>query len=165
MEQGVYHALETSTETSTAEIAHSPYAGGLSVSKSCGCKKRYERGPQSSNVGNTGEGDSSYDQAAGEAEFVPGRHEPAHIVKTVIWGCRQCDFERTVFGGQRRGVIPLQIVGLPVMEVDGFPVWVVSGIKGAAVCVELVTEDQLQIRLWVIERCYGICIIGGFQVD
>ena len=56
---------------------------------------------------------------------------------------RQCDLQDTVLGGDGGGVIPLEVARLPVMKVDGFPVWIVARVESSTVVVEFVREDQL----------------------
>lgn len=55
---------------------------------------------------------------------------------------RKCELQRTVRCGDRGRVVPLEIVGLPVVQVDGGPVWVVAWVERPAVGVELVGEDE-----------------------
>ena len=57
----------------------------------------------------------------------------------------QSDLEGPVLGGDGRGVIPLEVSRLPVVEVDGFPIWIVARVKGSTVVVEFVREDQLEL--------------------
>jgi len=57
----------------------------------------------------------------------------------------QSDLEGPVLGGDSRGVIPLEVARLPVVEVDGFPIWIVARVKGSTVVVEFVREDQLEL--------------------
>jgi len=57
----------------------------------------------------------------------------------------QSALEGPVLGGDGRGIIPLEVARLPVVEVDGFPIWIVAGVEGSAVVVEFVREDQLEL--------------------
>lgn len=42
-------------------------------------------------------------------------------------------------------IIPLQIIRTPVMQVYGFPVWIISGPESTTILLEFVTEDQNQL--------------------
>ena len=58
----------------------------------------------------------------------------------------QSDLEGPVLGGDSRGVIPLEVARLPVVvEVDGFPIWIVAEVEGSTVVAEFVREDQLEL--------------------
>ena len=56
----------------------------------------------------------------------------------------ESDPEGAVLGGDSSRVIPLEVTCLPVVEVGGFPVWIVAGVEGSTVVVEFVREDQLK---------------------
>ena len=89
------------------------------------------------------EHDAGFDEAAREAELVPCRYHPTGKIQVVVLLLRQRDLEGPVAGRDRRRVVPLLVVRLPVVQIDRFPIWVVSGVERTAVDVELVTEDQL----------------------
>lgn len=61
------------------------------------------------------------------------------------------------------GVVPLEVGGGAVPEVDGPPVRVVTGVEGAAVGVELVRENELVE--FVVETCAGLGGVGSLWVD
>ena len=52
----------------------------------------------------------------------------------------------------------------PVMEVDRFPVGVISRIKGTTVCIEFIREDKDHLAAIFI-RWYAIKVGGGVLVD
>ena len=57
----------------------------------------------------------------------------------------QSDLDGPVLGGDSRRVIPLEVADLPVVEVDGFPIWIVAEVEGSTVVVEFIREDQLEL--------------------
>ena len=60
----------------------------------------------------------------------------------VLFG--QGDLEGAVLGGDGGGVVPLEITGLPVVEVGSFPVWIVTGVETSTVLVEFVRKNELE---------------------
>ena len=77
---------------------------------------------------------------------------------------RQRDLQRSVLGGDRGGVIPLQVSRLPVVKVDGFPIRIIAGVERSSGVFELVRRDQLQYRP-VVEGCFCQCPIWSIWVD
>ena len=74
------------------------------------------------------------------------------------------DLEGAVLGGDGSGVIPLEVTGLPVVEVGSFPVWIVTGVETSTLLVELVGKDELEFCA-VVERGLGHCRFWGVWVD
>ena len=56
---------------------------------------------------------------------------------------RQCDLQGPVLGSYSEGIVPLEVARLPVVQVDGFPVWIVPVVESPSVIVEFAGEDQL----------------------
>lgn len=67
-------------------------------------------------------------------------------------------------GRDRGGVVPLEVVRRPVVQVDGFPVGVVPWVERPTVDVELVGEDEL-VDPAVKQRGFGVCGFGRGGVD
>ena len=65
------------------------------------------------------------------------------IIQVVRLLLGERDDETSISRRDRGRVIPFQVIRFPVVEVNGFPVWVVSRIEGATVDVELVREYEL----------------------
>jgi hypothetical protein len=49
----------------------------------------------------------------------------------------------STFGGCLAGIIPLNIQGRPVVEIHGFPKWIVARVESAAIDVELIGEYEV----------------------
>ena len=127
MNRGPHHPLQAGTVPSPSEIAHPPNSG-----------------PQTGDVALTRQGHSDLNIPTSETELIPASHHAALVIQVVSLLPGECDLEGAVLGGDRGGVIPLEIAGLPVVEVDSFPVGVVAGVESTIVVVEFVREDQLK---------------------
>jgi hypothetical protein len=77
---------------------------------------------------------------------VPGRHHTRPIRHVVINAdivvLRECDLKCAVLSRNLPWLIPFEIAGLPVMEIDCLPVRVVPRVERAAVDVEFIREDE-----------------------
>jgi hypothetical protein len=51
------------------------------------------------------------------------------------------------------------------MKIDSFPIRIVSGIKGAAVGVKLITEDELHFLTGIVVGWDGVVLFIGVEVD
>ena len=127
IEWDAHHSLQTGTVPSPSEIAHPP-----------------DGGPQTSNAAFTGQGHGGLNVASRETKLIPTGHHPTLVVQVVSLLLRERDLEGAVLGGDSGRVVPLEIAGLPVVEVDSFPVWIVAGVERTTVVVEFVREDQLK---------------------
>ena len=74
------------------------------------------------------------------------------------------DLEGAVLGGDGGWVIPLEVAGLPVVEVVSFPVWIITGVETSAVLVEFVGKYEFEFCT-VVERGLGHCPLWGVWVD
>jgi hypothetical protein len=61
------------------------------------------------------------------------------------------DLEGAILCHNRIWVIPLEVVCLPVMKVDSFPIWVIAGPESATINVELVRKYQLKFLTRIVE--------------
>lgn len=88
------------------------------------------------------EGDSDFKVPAGKAELVPALQHAALVLKVICLLVLDLDPESTISGSDLAGIIPFQVFGDPVLQVDSFPKGVVTGVEGAAVGIKLVREDE-----------------------
>lgn len=65
------------------------------------------------------------------------RRHTALVVQPVVLLRGQSYLHRTIRRCDCSGVIPLHVVGRPVVEIYSFPVWIVAGVKGATILIEL----------------------------
>lgn len=142
-----YHTLETRTIARPSQVAHRP-----------------DSRPESNDVVDTGKYNTSLDQSASEAKLVPGRQHASLVVQPVRLLLGQSDLQATIPSRDCGGVVPFEVVGLPIVEVDGFPVRVVTGVEGPAVSVELVGPDELP-ALFSHVVLFGVCLPGRIQVN
>lgn len=77
----------------------------------------------------------------------------------------ESDLESTIFCNDRLGVVPLEVACLPVMKVDSFEIWVITGVECAIWEIELVREYQLKFLSRIVEGGDGPSILGGVRVD
>ena len=78
---------------------------------------------------------------------------------------RERELKRTVRGRDSGGIVPFKVVGLPVVQVHGFPIRVIIGIECAPIYIELVGKDESILRLTVGERGTGIGPFRRVGVD
>ena len=65
----------------------------------------------------------------------------------------------------RGGVVPLEVVRRPVVQVDSLPVWVVPWVECAVWGVEFIGEDELVLDGGVAPAGFAVCGGGGVGVD
>ena len=108
--------------------------------------------------------DRRFDETSSKTEFVPCRHHATSVIQVMILLRGERDLERTIARRDRRGVVPLDVVRLPVVEVDRLPVRVVAGVERPPLDVELVAEHELPLfaRHEVRER---VSLRGRVGVD
>ena len=121
-----HHSLQGGTIPGPAEVAHRP-----------------DSGPQSSNPIQTRQCYRDFNISSGETELVPTANHPAFVIQIMSFLLRQCDLQGPILGGYSKGVIPLEVSRLPVVQIDGFPVRIVSGVESPSVIVEFIGKDQL----------------------
>lgn len=74
------------------------------------------------------------------------------------------DLEGAVLGGDCGRVIPLEVTGLPVVEVASFPVWIVTGVETSTILVEFIRKYEFEFGT-VVEGGLGHCPFWGVRVD
>ena len=74
------------------------------------------------------------------------------------------NLQRAILSRNGGRVVPLLVVGLPVVQVDRLPVRVVPRVEAAPVDVELVTEDKLPL-LSVAEVGERVRVLWRVAVD
>jgi len=126
VDRETHHSLQGGTIPGPAEVAHRP-----------------DSGPQSSNPVQTRQCHRDFNISSREAELVPTANHPAFVIQIMSFLLRQCDPQGPVLGSYSERVIPLEVTRLPVVQVDGFPVWIVSGVESPSVIVKFIREDQL----------------------
>ena len=126
VDRETHHSLQGGTIPGPAEVAHRP-----------------DSGPQPSNPVQTRQRHRDFNISSGETELVPTANHPAFVIQIMSFLLRQRDLQGPVLGGYSEGVIPLEVARLPVVQVDGFPVWIIPGVESPSVIVEFIGEDQL----------------------
>ena len=76
---------------------------------------------------------------------------------------RQGYLQCPAFGGESGRIIPLHVIRSPIVQVGGFPVWVVTGVECPTVGVELVRKDELHVAA-VIQSFLGKGFRGGVLI-
>ena len=147
MSRGTDHSIQASTVSSPSKVAHPPNGR-----------------PQASDVVYAGQGDRHFNIASGETELIPTGHHTALVVELMGLLLGEGDLEGTALCGDGGRVIPLEIAGLPVVKVDSFPVWIVTGVERSTLIVEFVREDQLKLCP-VMEGCPGQGPVWSVRVD
>lgn len=69
----------------------------------------------------------------------------------MAWFLFHGNHEFSALSGDLGRVVPFDITGRPVMQVHGFPIWIVPGVECPAVVVEFITEDD--------------CILAAIRAD
>ena len=67
------------------------------------------------------------------------------VVQIVRLFLGERDDQITALGGDSGWIVPFEIVRFPVVQVDSFPVRVVSRVERPALDVELVGENELEL--------------------
>ncbi len=62
-------------------------------------------------------------------------------------------------------VVPLEVVCSPVMQIDCFPVRIISWIEASARCIEFIGPDKLKVVGWVRPRGFRISLLGRIGVN
>ncbi len=75
------------------------------------------------------------------------------------------DLEVPILCYDRFGVIPLEIVCLPVMKVDSFKIWVITGPECAIWSLEFVRKYKLKCLRRIVEGGDGPGALRGVYVD
>ena len=122
----MYHSLQAGTIPSPPEVAHCP-----------DCR------PQSNDVALTRQCHGSFEIPSRKAKPIPTGYHAALVVQVVSVLLLKGDLQGSVLGGDGGGIVPLEVLRLPVVEVDGLPIWVITGVEGSTVGVEFIREDQL----------------------
>jgi len=73
------------------------------------------------------------------------------------------DDEGTITGGDLLGVVPLEVAGGTVPDIDGLPKGIVTGVKGASRGGKLVGKDEGIVA--TVEARAGKGIMGGIEVN
>jgi hypothetical protein len=140
--------------------------------------------PQPKHIVDPRQHDVRHNEPAGVAELVPAGHHAAHIRQVVVRArvvdLGEVDLECAVARRDRGGVVPLQIVCLPVVQVDRLPVWVlhnvgsvwaaawggrwayVSRVEAATIHLELVAEDERHRLRRIVVTMDVINILDSF---
>lgn len=142
-----YCSVQCGTVSCTTQVAHSP-----------------DGGPQALDVVETREHDRCLDETTGEAELVPRGHHTTSVLEAMVGLVRQRDLEGAVTRRDGGGVIPLQVVRCPVVQIHSLPVRVIAGVKAPTLSVELITEDELP-RLPIDVVNLGPELCGGISVN
>ena len=71
------------------------------------------------------ETEADFNVPRSKAELIPARHHSSRIVHPVPRLVAQLYIERPVGRSDRTRIVPLQVSGLPVVQVYGFPVRIV----------------------------------------
>lgn len=76
---------------------------------------------------------------------------------------RHGDHQIPALGRNRTRIIPLEIIRRPVMQVDTFPVRIITGEESPSVDVEFITECEAVRR--AVESCPCVYLVRGILVD
>jgi len=126
VDRETHHSLQGGTIPGPAEVAHRP-----------------DSGPQSSNPVQTRKCHRDFNISSRETEPVPTANHPAFVILIMNFVLRQCNPQGPVLDSYSEGVIPFEVTRLPVVQVDGFPVWIILGVESSSAIVEFIGEDQL----------------------
>ena len=120
-------------------------------------------GPESLDSGGPRQADADLDVARRETDLVPPLQHPTDVIQVVSRFAFHGDHELSVLGGDLARVIPFDIVSWPIMQVHGFPVWIVSGVEGSSITFEFITEHDVVRH--TIRPDAGLCGSWGGIID
>ena len=52
----------------------------------------------------------------------------------------------------------------PIVQIDRFPIWIITRVKRSAIRIKLVTKNELPLSA-IGERCLCVCALWRFEVD
>ena len=55
--------------------------------------------------------------------------------------------------------------GLPIVEINCLPIWVIPGPEGSTVEVKLIRKDKVPILSGVLKRRLSVCALGCIRID
>ena len=79
----------------------------------------------------------------------------------------QANSQRTIARINCSWIIPLVIVGGPIMQVNCLPEWIFTRVEATTVCVELVRKNKFELLSIHSSKStfHGVCLFGGVGVN